>query len=88
TIAGLTPMMFESSSLAFYMAPIAVTLCFGLAFATGLVLIVIPALLTLLEASHGHLADQLRKFLHTARAELAAAGQAGANPNPLPEREK
>jgi hypothetical protein len=43
--------MFESSSLAFYMAPIAVTLCFGLAFATGLVLLVIPALLTLLEAS-------------------------------------
>jgi multidrug efflux pump subunit AcrB len=50
TIGGLTPMMFESSSLAFYMAPIAVTLCFGLAFATLLVLIVIPALLTLLEA--------------------------------------
>ncbi len=49
TIAGLSPMMFESSSLAFYMAPIAVTLCFGLAFATLLVLIVIPALLVLLE---------------------------------------
>ncbi len=88
TIAGLTPMMFESSSLAFYMAPIAVTLCFGLAFATLLVLIVIPALLTLLEASHGHLADQLRQFLNTARAELAAAGQSGADPKLLPEREK
>jgi multidrug efflux pump subunit AcrB len=58
TIAGLSPMMFESSSLAFYMAPIAVTLCFGLAFATLLVLIVIPALLVLLESG----SDQLSAF--------------------------
>ncbi len=49
TIAGLTPLMFETSSLAFYLAPIAVTLCFGLAFATTLVLFVIPALILLLE---------------------------------------
>ncbi|MCB1684538.1 MAG: efflux RND transporter permease subunit [Pseudomonadales bacterium] len=50
TIAGLLPLMFETSSLAFYVAPIAVTLCFGLAFATLLVLIVIPALIVLLES--------------------------------------
>jgi predicted RND superfamily exporter protein len=49
TIGGLSPLMFETSSLAFYMAPIAVTLCFGLALATGLVLLVIPALILLLE---------------------------------------
>jgi multidrug efflux pump subunit AcrB len=55
TIAGLTPLMFESSSLAFYVAPIAVTLCFGLAFATLLVLIVIPAMILLLEDSKDHL---------------------------------
>jgi multidrug efflux pump subunit AcrB len=50
TIAGLLPLMFETSTLAFYVAPIAVTLCFGLAFATLLVLLVIPALLLLLES--------------------------------------
>jgi multidrug efflux pump subunit AcrB len=49
TIAGLLPLMFETSSLAFYMAPIAVTLCFGLGLATALVLLVIPALILLLE---------------------------------------
>ncbi|HEX7038030.1 MAG TPA: efflux RND transporter permease subunit [Pseudomonadales bacterium] len=49
TIAGLTPLMFETSTLAFYMAPIAVTLCFGLGLATALVLLVIPALLVLFE---------------------------------------
>ncbi len=77
TIAGLSPMMFESSSLAFYMSPIAVTLCFGLAFATLLVLIVIPALITLLEASHGHLAEGVRRLIDLIRnpaAELTAAG--------------
>ncbi len=72
TIAGLTPMMFESSSLAFYMAPIAVTLCFGLAFATLLVLIVIPALITLLEASHGHIAQGIRQLIDLVRNPAAA----------------
>ena len=49
TIAGLSPLMFETFSLAMYMVPIAVTICFGLAFATLLVLLVIPALVILIE---------------------------------------
>lgn len=49
TIAGLTPLMFEASTLSMYTAPISVTICFGLAFATLLVLVVIPALVLLLE---------------------------------------
>jgi multidrug efflux pump subunit AcrB len=65
TIAGLSPLMFESSSLAFYVAPIAVTLCFGLAFATLLVLIVIPALILLLEDSKGHLGRHLTRLLQS-----------------------
>ncbi|MEQ8858719.1 MAG: efflux RND transporter permease subunit [Pseudomonadales bacterium] len=56
TIAGLSPLMFETSTLAFYLAPIAVTLCFGLALATALVLIVIPALILLLEGARNGLA--------------------------------
>lgn len=50
TIAGLAPLLFETSTLSMYVSPIAITLCFGLALATGLVLIVIPALLVLLES--------------------------------------
>ncbi|MDG1444042.1 MAG: efflux RND transporter permease subunit [Pseudomonadales bacterium] len=51
TIAGLTPLMFETFSLAMYMVPIAITICFGLAFATLLVLLVIPALVVLIEGA-------------------------------------
>lgn len=49
TIAGLSPLMFETFSLAMYIVPIAITLCFGLAFSTLLVLLVIPALLVMIE---------------------------------------
>ncbi len=62
TIAGLMPLMFETSSLAFYVAPIAVTICFGLAFATVLVLIVIPALILLLEGMHAKLTTTARQI--------------------------
>ncbi len=74
TIAGLSPLMFESSSLAFYVAPIAVTLCFGLAFATLLVLIVIPALIVLLEDGNRHLKTHARQLLNRLpRPTLGAA---------------
>ncbi len=49
TIAGLSPLMFENFSLAIYMVPIAVTLCFGLAFGTALVLLVVPAMIVITE---------------------------------------
>ena len=62
TIAGLLPLIFATSSLSFYVAPIAVTICFGLAFATALVLIVIPALIVLLEALKQHV-NQFRTQL-------------------------
>ena len=62
TIAGLASLMFETSTLAFMVAPIAVTLCFGLGFATGLVLFVIPALILLLEK----LASRIQSFHRTA----------------------
>jgi len=52
TIAGLSPLMFEASTLAMYMVPIAITICFGLAFSTFLVLLVVPALIILIENIH------------------------------------
>jgi len=51
TIAGLVALIFETSTLQMYVAPIAVTICFGLAFATALVLLVIPAMVLLLESA-------------------------------------
>jgi len=44
TVAGLTPLMFETSFQAKFLIPMAVTLTFGLVFATILTLIVVPTL--------------------------------------------
>lgn len=44
TVAGLAPMMFETSFQAKFLIPMVVTLTFGLSFATGLTLIVVPCL--------------------------------------------
>lgn len=44
TVSGLTPLMFETDLQAKFLIPMAVTLTFGLIFATILTLIVVPAL--------------------------------------------
>ncbi|TFH75403.1 efflux RND transporter permease subunit [Gammaproteobacteria bacterium LSUCC0112] len=65
TIAGLSPLMFENFSLAIYMVPIAVTLCFGLAFGTLLVLLVVPAMIVIteqLKTRITHLMPATRRF--------------------------
>ena len=47
TIGGLTPLLFETSLQAQFLIPMAITMIFGLAFATVLVLLVIPALIAI-----------------------------------------
>ena len=49
TIAGLTPLLFETSRQAQFLIPMAVSIAFGLAFATLLILLVVPALLSIYE---------------------------------------
>ncbi|MBU2963902.1 efflux RND transporter permease subunit [Amphritea sp. 2_MG-2023] len=49
TIAGLTPILFETSLQAQFLIPMATSLVFGLAFGTVLILLVVPALLITLE---------------------------------------
>jgi len=55
TIAGLTPLLFETSYQAQFLIPMATSLAFGLGFATLLVLLVIPSLLSVHESAHGRL---------------------------------
>ena len=50
TIGGLTPLLFETSRQAQFLIPMAVSISFGLMFATVLVLFVIPALLSVHES--------------------------------------
>jgi multidrug efflux pump subunit AcrB len=49
TIAGLTPLLFETSLQARFLIPMATSIAFGLAFATLLVLFLVPALLLVYE---------------------------------------
>lgn len=49
TIAGLLPLLFETSLQAQFLIPMAVSISFGLALSTVLVLLVIPVLLSLIE---------------------------------------
>ena len=51
TIAGLTPLLFETSRQAQFLIPMAVAIAFGLAYATLLILFVIPAMLSIYEDS-------------------------------------
>jgi len=49
TIAGLTPLLFETSLQAQFLIPMAAAIAFGLMFSTVLILLVIPVLLSFYE---------------------------------------
>jgi len=81
TIGGLTPLMFETSRQAQFLIPIAITLVFGLAAATVLVLLLVPALIGIgsdvgrLAQNSGRLLSPVVRFLsrphHTDRTPHA-----------------
>ena len=49
TFGGLTPIILESSRQARHLVPMAVSLGFGIAFATAIVLVIVPCLYMVLE---------------------------------------
>lgn len=49
TISGLTPLLFETSMQAKFLIPMAISIVFGLGFSTFLILLVLPALLSVYE---------------------------------------
>ncbi len=56
TFAGLTPILMEKSIQAQFLIPMAISLGFGVLFASGITLLLIPALYMILEDMHGLLA--------------------------------
>jgi len=62
TIAGLTPLLFERSLQAQFLIPMATSISFGLAYATFLILIVIPSALSLVEVANYKRKKLLVKF--------------------------
>ncbi|MEZ5847379.1 MAG: efflux RND transporter permease subunit [Geminicoccaceae bacterium] len=59
TIGGLAPLLFETSFQALFLQPMAVTLCFGLAVTTFLVLLLVPSLVAV-QLDIARLADRLK----------------------------
>ena len=55
TIAGLTPILFETSPQAQFLIPMATTIVFGLAYGTVLVLMVVPSILSLIERNRNRI---------------------------------
>lgn len=49
TFGGLTPIILETSSQAFYLIPMAISLGFGIIFATTIILVIVPCLYLALE---------------------------------------
>ena len=61
TIAGLLPLLFETSLQAQFLIPMAVSISFGLAFATFLVLLLVPTLLAGLEGVRLRLSGEVAR---------------------------
>ena len=62
TIGGLTPIMFETSFQAQFLIPMAVSISFGLMFSTVLVLLVVPALLSVYESVYFKLTGEAKRL--------------------------
>jgi multidrug efflux pump subunit AcrB len=61
TFGGLTPILLESSLQAQYLIPMAISLGFGIIFATSIVLILVPSLYLMLEDINGIMARRTRR---------------------------
>ena len=63
TFGGLTPIILETSSQAFYLIPMAISLGFGIVFATSIILVIVPCLYMALE--------DVKKFIKRKRKNTA-----------------
>jgi multidrug efflux pump subunit AcrB len=52
TFGGLTPIILETSRQAAYLVPMAISLGFGIVFATAIILVLVPCLYMILEDFH------------------------------------
>jgi len=64
TVLGLAPLLYETSASALFLKPTVITLCYGLGFGMGIVLLVVPAVL----AIQLDVTRQLRALRHGLRA--------------------
>lgn len=58
TFGGLTPIILETSPQSYYLIPMAISLGFGIVFATSIILVLVPCLYLILEDVVGKIAPQ------------------------------
>jgi multidrug efflux pump subunit AcrB len=75
TFAGLTPMLLEKSLQARFLVPMAVSLGFGVMFATGITLLLIPCGYIILDDIH-ILIERVKQFFSTTEEKRANANPA------------
>ncbi len=75
TVVGLGPLIFETSLQAQFLIPMAVSLAFGVGFATVLVLVFTPALLSAHESFHARLSSWLARPVAGRQDGYAGRGQ-------------
>jgi len=75
TFGGLAPMIFETSRQARFMIPMAVSLGYGIVFATLITLVLVPSLYLLVEDGRSALARVIARLRHrrSSDAEVASA---------------
>jgi multidrug efflux pump subunit AcrB len=74
TIAGLSPLLFETSLQAQFLIPMATSIAFGLAGSTFLVLLVVPALLAVSERARGRISPGFNALSARPSASESGAG--------------
>ena len=79
TFCGLSPMIFETSRQARFMIPMAISLGYGILFATAITLVLIPCLYMIVEEAREHIGGRRRRS-HRAGAGQSSSAGGGAPP--------
>ena len=72
TVAGLAPLIFETSFQAQFLIPMAVSIAYGIGFATMLTLVVLPSLMALVNDARVNI-THLRSGVRPTREEVEPA---------------
>ena len=80
TFVGLIPLMFESDPAAFMVIPLAISLAFGVAFASIITLFLVPSLYLILEDLQQHVRRRTRRFASLGLEPLGDASLRGLRP--------
>ncbi|MGP1347019.1 MAG: efflux RND transporter permease subunit [Phycisphaerales bacterium] len=83
TFGGLAPLVFETSRQAQFLIPMAISLAFGILFATPIILLIVPCFYMVIEDARSA-ASKLRALTSPAPRAAASAAPTASAPTPAP----